>query len=361
MPFSTLIYFCLSVFASILVASSAHAFQDPSDVPAMQSALAARTPLIAVARAGERIMAVGNRGHIVYSDDGRVWTQAEVPVSNDLVALSFPTPRNGWAVGHDGVVLHSSDGGETWVKQLDGRQADEIAERYYAASGAPREYASFREKIEQLRSFSASRAFLAVYFENETSGFVVGTFNRIFRTMDGGTTWAPWMHRTGNTHELHFYSIQGDGRTIWMTGEQGMVWKLQQGADRFEAKPADYNGTLFGSVTVGSDLYVYGMRGSIFRSADGGDSWRRLEVPTQAGITGGVGFDDGRVLFVTQGLSVLSSADKGQTFHAMRMADPMSYFAVCRVDANRIAVTGVDGVRLEVLPHEASFAEGGAK
>lgn len=33
-----------------------------------------------------------------------------MPVSSDLVAVSFPDAANGWAVGHDGVVLKTSDG-----------------------------------------------------------------------------------------------------------------------------------------------------------------------------------------------------------------------------------------------------------
>jgi photosystem II stability/assembly factor-like uncharacterized protein len=91
---------------------------DVLDTPAASSALAARSLINGVARAGHRIVGVGQRGHIVFSDDGgKRWTQARVPVSADLVAVSFPSARQGWAVGHDGVVLHTSDAGATWVRQ----------------------------------------------------------------------------------------------------------------------------------------------------------------------------------------------------------------------------------------------------
>lgn len=361
MPFRTLKSLCLSVLASILWVGSAGAFQDPSEIPAMQSALAARTPLIAVEQAGKRIIAVGNRGHIVYSDDGVAWTQAQVPVSTDLVSVSFPTPEKGWAVGHNGVVLHSADGGKTWIKQLDGVKADIIAERYYGATDASAEHADELRKLKDLQSFSASRAFLDVYFENETTGFIVGTFNRIYRTTDGGNSWVPWMHRTGNSRELHFYSIRGDGQAIWVTGEQGMVWRLPAGSDRFEEKPTEYNGTLFGSVTVNHIQYAFGMRGSLFRSTDNGGSWQKLSVPTMTGITGGAGFDDGRVVFVTQGRTVLSSRDNGDSFQTVTLPGQMSYFAVARVDENRIAVTGVNGVRVETLSHVANVAADSSK
>ncbi|NMF99957.2 YCF48-related protein, partial [Aromatoleum toluolicum] len=116
----------------MLVAAPAAAFQDVLNVPAMASELAARGLINGLALAGQRVVGVGQRGHVVYSDDqGQNWRQAKVPVSSDLVAVSFPTPQQGWAVGHDGVVLHSSDAGATWTKQLDGRALGERMVAYY--------------------------------------------------------------------------------------------------------------------------------------------------------------------------------------------------------------------------------------
>ncbi len=91
------------------------AFVDPLDTPAVPSALAARSLLLGVARAGNRLVAVGQRGHIVYSTDGGAsWKQASVPVSSDLTAVFFVDDKQGWVVGHDGVVLHTVDSGDTW-------------------------------------------------------------------------------------------------------------------------------------------------------------------------------------------------------------------------------------------------------
>src|SRR5574337_2060456 len=116
------------------VAGMAAGYQDVIDTPARESTLASKALLNGLASAGERVVAVGQRGHIIYSDDaGKSWQQAKVPVSSDLVAVSFPTPEQGWAVGHDGVVLHSSDAGATWTKQLDGRALGSMMAAYYKA------------------------------------------------------------------------------------------------------------------------------------------------------------------------------------------------------------------------------------
>src|SRR5438105_15475911 len=98
-------------------------FADPIDTPAVASGRATSVPMTAVDLAGERFVAVGLRGTVLLSDDhGQHWRQAAVPVSSDLVAVTFATPQQGWASGHDGIILHTADGGLTWHKQLDGRR-----------------------------------------------------------------------------------------------------------------------------------------------------------------------------------------------------------------------------------------------
>ena len=104
------------VLGALLVAAGpVLAFQDPTVVPASKSERMLMSPMSAVTHVGNRTIAVGSRGHIAVSEDGgNTWRQAAVPVSSDLVAVSFPSEQHGWAVGHGGVVLHSHDGGETW-------------------------------------------------------------------------------------------------------------------------------------------------------------------------------------------------------------------------------------------------------
>jgi photosystem II stability/assembly factor-like uncharacterized protein len=100
---------------------------DLLQMPSKKSVFAKSSRFYDVTTAGTRMVAVGERGHIMYSDDdGASWTQADVPVRVSLTAVYFPTAEKGWAVGHDGLVLHSSDGGKTWVKQLDGFEANKI-------------------------------------------------------------------------------------------------------------------------------------------------------------------------------------------------------------------------------------------
>lgn len=345
----------LAAGLAILSSAGAPAFQDPSDVPAAQSALATRSPLLAVTRAGSRIVAVGLRGHIVLSDDqGRSWRQAEVPVSVDLVAVNFPTPQKGWAVGHGGVILHSADGGSTWARQLDGHAASDIALRYYRKQAASDPKAEvFVQREEFLASDGSTQPFMDVYFQNDTTGFAVGTFNRVFHTADGGNTWVPWMDRTDNESELHFYSVQGDGGEVYLAGEQGMVWRLNAAEQRFAAVPTNYQGTLFGLALDGqAQVLAYGMRGNVFRSTDQGKSWVRVETAGSTGITGAARLPKGGFLLANVAGELELSRDGGKTFVSAKATRPMPYYGATALDDDLVALVGTQGVRIEALPHQ---------
>ena len=188
----------------------AAAFVDPIEMPAPAVARPALGSLLATACAGGRVVAAGQRGRIVYSDDGgKAWTQAAVPVSVDLVGLVFSSATAGWAVGHGGVVLVTRDAGSSWNKSLAGRQADEVALRYYATLAAPTPGdARLRDRLRAQFADRRAQPFLDVTFDGLRDGFVVGAFNTAFRTDDGGATWVPWMDRTANPQELHLNAVR---------------------------------------------------------------------------------------------------------------------------------------------------------
>ncbi|HJV26467.1 MAG TPA: YCF48-related protein [Aromatoleum sp.] len=348
------VFAALTIGAALAVSQPAAAwtFVGPLDRPAVASSLASQSPMMAVAAAGNRLVAVGQRGHIVYSDDrGSTWKQAEVPVSTDLVAVTFPSEKLGWAVGHGGVVLHSSDGGAHWVKQLDGKQSAELSVRYLEAQAATNPDAAVsvaREK--RLQQDGGTQPLMAVFFENESKGYVVGSFNRIFRTQDGGKTWTPLMDRTDNPDELHFYSVVGDHQAVYVAGEGGMVLRFDAGKNRFVAHPLPYQGSVFGLLKLESDtVLAFGLRGSLFRSANGGGSWDKIALGTSAGITSGVVLPGGEVLLATQGGEVLRSTDQGKTFAAVKPAHSMSYYGIVGSPQGGIVLAGSEGVRVD--PH----------
>ena len=321
------------------------AFKHPLDEPAMPSALASRAPLLAAARAGDRWVAAGVRGHVVFSDDdGATWQQAKVPVSVDLCGLSFPSPRQGWAVGHAGVVLHTRDGGASWSSVLSGQQAVRAAVDHSQARAASGPEATALKRA-QVQLSGALQPFLDVHFQSDMSGIVVGTFNSIFSTKDGGTSWTPLYHAVPNTDELNLYAVRARGDRTFLAGEQGHVWRRRGTDSRFTAVPTPYKGTLFGLIVGdGGTVFALGMRGAMYRSDDDGASWSKVEVGTAAGITSGTLLDDGRIVVVDQAASVHISRDGGRNFVARRLPAPMPYYGVAGGPRGSIVLAGAGGV-----------------
>lgn len=334
----------------------AEGFRDTLDTPARPSPFAAKSLLNGVANAGKRIVAVGQRGHVVYSDDGgKSWAQAQVPVSSDLVAVTFPTPEKGWAVGHDGIVLHSADGGATWARQLDGRGLGKIMSDFYAALaargslGSADAAAALIEEAGRIAAQGAENSFLDVWFADADNGFIVGAFNLIFHTADGGRTWEPWYHRTANPNRLHLYAIRKLGNALYVVGEQGLVQKLDSASGRFVALDTGYKGTFFGITGSETAVVVHGLRGHAFRSVDGGGSWQKIETGLQDGITGSAACGDRRLVMVSQSGRMLLSDNDGASFQPVRLDQAVPASAVACLGKTASVIAGTRGVRAQSI------------
>ncbi len=329
-------------------------FADPLDTPAMHSNLAVKGPLTGMANAGERLVVVGQRGHILYSDDtGQHWQQAKVPVSSDLVAVHFPSAHQGWAVGHDGVVLHSSDAGASWSRQFDGRQIGPLMLQYYQtlAAAEPRNpvIADLVIEAQRMTEEGADKPFLDVWFQSEQVGYVVGAFNLIFRTNDGGRSWTPWMDRTENPSAFNLYGLRGVGNDLFIVGEQGLVLKLDAASGRFKAVATPYNGSYFGVIGKPGVTLVYGLRGNLYRSLDSGASWSRVDTGLSVSITGATVDLAGRIILLGQAGHVLVSTDDGASF-VSRPQDRLAPISAALATHDSLVLVGPRGVR--ILPIE---------
>ncbi|HYH23188.1 MAG TPA: YCF48-related protein [Azospirillum sp.] len=292
-------------------ASVAHAAADPLDRPAVASALAPRSLLTAVTHAGERIVAVGERGHILLSDDAGVsWRQVRVPTSVTLTSVRFADARLGWAVGHGGVILRTVDGGATWTKQLDGRAAAQLV-----LDATPKGDVQAVAEAERLVRDGPDKPFFDLLVKNGREVLAIGAYGLIFETLDGGASWQPVLDRVPNPERKHLYAIRADGDAVYLAGEQGLLLRSNDGGRRFTVLDSPYVGSFFGLVVApGGALLALGLRGNLYRSADGGAAWTKLELPTQSSFTGAVALGDGSVVLLDEAGTVWLSRDRGMAF-----------------------------------------------
>jgi photosystem II stability/assembly factor-like uncharacterized protein len=303
-------------------------------------------PVLAIARTGERLVAVGLRGLVIVSDDdGKQWRQIPVEVGSDLLSVQFVNDKQGWIAGNDGVILHTVDRGDTWVRQLDGRQMATLFQSHFQ-EGIDRGDVAAADYLDEIKlnfQYGPEQPILGVWFQDPQHGFAVSTFGMLLSSEDGGKTWQSWMERVDNPQRVHFYSVTGIDGDVYLTGEQGMVFRLDQVNKRFLPLSTGYTGGLFGIVGNSQSLIAYGLQGKAFASSDKGQNWQRVETPLTSGINAGVRLDANRFALVARdGRVVVGSLKSG--FEVIKVQRPMLFTGVSQMDS-KLILTGLNGVQ----------------
>lgn len=299
-----------SACAAIAAGASSEAVGPAIDRPALTSARPHRAVLLGAALAGQRIVAVGERGIILRSDDGGAnWKQSKSPVSATLTAVRFANEKAGWAAGHGGTILATQDGGTTWVRQLDGLKAAELVLAQATARGNGRAIKDAQRMVVD----GADKPFLDLHFFDERRGLAVGAYNLAFSTNDGGLTWVPFSGLLDNPQAMHLYTVRARGTTVVIAGEQGLVLLSGDGGASFRRIEMPYSGTFFtAELPQDGAIWLGGLRGNIWRSTDTGGSWLAMHgrgnAPTGASITASALASDGTLLLASQ---------SGQTLQAV--------------------------------------------
>jgi photosystem II stability/assembly factor-like uncharacterized protein len=223
----------------------------------------------AVAVIGVSILAITVAGigyvhpNLGFSLPGGSSSTGNLGSSPQLAAVDFVTPDTGWVVveheAHAFALLHTSDAGETWHRQLDG------------AAGTIGEY---------LRFFDSAKGVLVL----------LGPQAMLYQTGDGGRTWN-WHRLTEYGGYIwsadfvdanHGWLLAQDptvGETLRRTEDGGRTWSSL-------GSPVLYSDwayrVLFSSPTVGW-LYSQSTAPYAYKSRDGGSSWSRVPLPEPPG------------------------------------------------------------------------------
>lgn len=348
-------------------ASRAAELTDILDLPAEHTPFALSTTLVDIERTGQRLVAVGEYGVILYSDDeGASWRQAKVPVQTMLTAVDFPDSDLGWAVGHDAVILHSRDGGATWERQLDGRSTGrlllEAAVAWEADVQARADAAGDEAGEELLMELDAAqlavsdaereievgpnRPFLDVEFTDRQHGIAVGAFGYLFETRDGGQTWKSASSHVPNFEGLHLYAIAGNGGDrLFLVGEFGFAARSTDGGASWERLDLGYDGTLFNLTVSRNAVWLFGLRGNAFYSSNGGQDFATVKLPVEASLLGGAGLPGGGVVLVGTGGAFAALRDGGATVEALNSGARRNLAAVAVDGEGNFVLAGEGGIR----------------
>lgn len=359
---------CL-IAAALAAPGRAPADGPPDFAPAIPTPAASKRLLLGLASNGERLIAVGEQGHILLSDDsGGTWRHADVPVARMLTDVSFADASHAWAVGHDAVLLESTDRGETWRKVLDGTdiaamQADAAQreiERLEAVLDAMPEDDPAREDTEYALDDAAfdledaeavaatgiTSPLLGVRFVDARHGFAFGAYGVLLETRDAGASWQLVSNRLDNPDNKHLYAMAtpGDG-SLLLVGEAGAVHRSPDGGDTWSAVDLGYGGSLFGATVMGAgDVLAFGLRGRMFRSTDSGATWQEIAGDGRGTLTGGVTLPDGRVALVGASGTLLVGRPGEGALRPLEAPNGGSLSDVLPGSSGELVVVGFGGV-----------------
>jgi photosystem II stability/assembly factor-like uncharacterized protein len=290
------------LLAAALGQAQAEGVQEALARPAVATLQPQKAVLLAGALAGKRLVLVGERGIAAFSDDGRQWHQAQVPVSVTITSVRFADERTGMAVGHGGTVLFTDDGGANWKVRLDGRRAAQLAVGAARAAGDAR----LLKDAERLVAEGPDKPFLDLVMTDARNAIVVGAYGLAFATADGGATWTPWMGRLDNPKSLHIYSARRSGDVILLAGEQGLVLRSDDGGRTFQRLPTPYPGSYFtAELLPQGGALLAGLRGNVWRAERASGTWTQVAAPMPVSITASVLRPDGAMLLANQAGFVL--------------------------------------------------------
>jgi len=193
---------------------------------------------------------VGDKGLVLSStDQGQSWSRRKLNNSGklyDLYSVAFTTDgQHGWIVGDGGSIFHSDDQGKTWKTQPS----------------------------------KVSAALLKVAVIDDQKACAVGEHGTVLCTSDGGATW-----NNQNFDDLVFFDLAftdpnngwavGEFATAVRTTDGGKTWTVQTGAKR-ELNSDPYFAIAFTSPNDGA---VLGLSGANMITSDGGKTWKAQAI-----------------------------------------------------------------------------------
>lgn len=284
----------------------------------IEAPLASRSLLIDGTSVGERLVAVGERGHILVSDDeGGTWRQSRVPTRALLTAVHMHDSVTGWAVGHDAVILRTDDGGDSWQ----------------VLHCAPEE----------------ERPLLDVWFRDRETGFAVGAYGYFLATRDGGRSWEDRMISEDDFHH-NFLVPAGtsgpDGHRLIIAGEAGSIYRSDDGGGTWDRVSSPYAGSWFGGVALDRErLFLAGLKGHLFGSDDGGLSWRQVHTGVGATLTSIARLQSGAILVTGLEGVLLSDSDGSGKFSLSRLQSRTGLSGSIELADGRLLLLGEFGAR----------------
>ena len=274
----------------------------------------------------------GSHGAILHTNDGGAsWMQQISGVGDWLNDAYFVSKQSGWVVGENGLILHTDDAGETWNIQASG----------------------------------VTNWLTSVEFLDGRHGWAVGRGGIVLYTKDAGQSWHDVSHIIRyqdvykDFHRIYFFDEMNGwliGRTVYQgmpsgivlfTNNGGFTWRSTQGVN-WSRNSDDVLPPLWDVAFIDKFRgFVVGEEGTILQTLNGGRSWHRRPGPTKKHLQS-ICFDGmGKGWIVGQDGIILESEDNGESWNIQR-SNAKNHLKRIVTSRSNVWATGYGGVLLKL-------------
>lgn len=272
---------------------------------------------------------------------GRIEATQRAGLAQDLFSVSFPSESDGWACGRWGTILHTKDGGKTWVRQnsttdytLSSVFFLNSLTGFAAGDGGTILRTTDGGKLWVKQDSPVPGFLMGMYFSDPQHGWIVTERTIILHTENGGGNWQ--IQFSDGDFILKNISFC-DPRNGWAVGEYGYIyhtnnggktWHQQAGEFGFSEKTGDIIGgdILFDVLAISpEEAWVVGIGGYVGKTVDGGATWRRVASGVLNTPLFGILSDrKGNIIIGGDALLRVKSGD-GEEFKAATIEPPIPY------------------------------------
>ncbi|RQO66290.1 hypothetical protein DBR43_29120 [Pedobacter sp. KBW06] len=279
-----------------------------------------------VAYVNSRIIAVGNNGKILLSDnDGKDWKVINSGVSDSFSKIQMTDERTGYIIGYYGTILKTENGGDSWFPISSPDMAYPYLNnfQFYSsligfAFGENKLYKTIdggKTWKKMNANFSSDRPYSAA-FTDENNGFICGSGKLLTRTKDGGVTWERITIADPGYNSAFNAITFVNSKTGYMTSSSGIVQKTIDGGNTW-TKAGTYTDGSVTRINFTDEQNGYILSGfngsSLYKTTDGGQSWS-LE-PYASGTLLGLAYNkvSNKYCIVGHGTGLGSTAEQART------------------------------------------------